>query len=1353
MGLGHFRLIWIPSYPILTLLALLLLLLSGLLPATAQIEHSVNKPLEITVAVYNPSNETLRYTAELYVNETLISSEDVSVQPESSENVTLTWVPRRVGTYKVHVVVKSGEAVVKEEEYLVRVIGQPDLTIREITVEPEEYGPGDTITITVVIVNEGTAPSQETSISLLLDSEELDRGEIPPLDPDETFPVNFTYHIPQNFTNGSIIVDLDPDNLIDEVNESNSYEIEIAPITETSPIQETSVQGTTSTTSASAPPYTPIPTPTSTSEEITETSAPIETSTSVITGSYTEAEETTSSEVQGGGFPFIYLIPILAGIALAGAYYYFTGASGGEGVPKGAAPPLKPFCCLDWEFQRGGGIEVSVPDELVVPYGGALPLYAYATDIDSVVVRCIPCTSGRTKTSPKVVPIPDNLKFEWEIVSGRGSLISAARETKQIIGSGTSTSHQLATTMGGYWPYRSQAVAEGPSVIYAAPPPPECNMVEEKGWGGSKRMKRKKRVEEVVTVKLTVYDLQGKVEQLDDRGKEGRGVTKTIRIRVVDDEFSSMMRSVGVGAGYLISLRDRLRYRYVKELLETVEDSELREKLRELLDEWWKGVVESAEADEDLLKRSSELSKEIVTLVDELRSFKEIEDLMSMGSGKLYERIFSGGEVLITGRKVEPLVSPIKESIDYLKRLVEKLKERCEELKRIKKKTSDMKSELEKRWQEISSRLSKLEPKGGGICEPAVKWFPDGPIVGDVVSPPWKSVGSTKLSQDGGAFHLETVPVLEVTKKEGEKEKKVEVYPTMTILPGQPVPFRAIGKDVDKLRMECSDGFSKEITLDDLLFYYWKAKWLDEPRLIWEDLAELPQIAGGIEKISTVMDGVNELLDILDKIKKNNRVTEDLRLRLKYLYRRYSDVEWFRDILMRYTTLSKLPSGMKDWLEEDLLLLFRLREDVLPGLKKSLEEVKAVLKSLAKSLMELDPTGKFFGDGGETVVFRAPHAEGFLELSCDIVDSGMQAPDGKISVTRYIEIIGVPPWLSLLYNLNRTTGDLVKLKGILDSYSWTSVDRFWDMMEYICHTSGLKGLKDHVVLNFNYYKKLFSALLEPSEWEDLEEIVMTNRRDVIYRILKDLSVRDSMALLLRFYKLLLDEQFVLETTMSWKEALLWGLAWLGFFLPFLPEALSLALTYVVGGLSVGLSFAGMTASSTPEGLPEGLTAFEGVRRLSSAVQELRAMKDSLDRSTAGRIDSLLREYRPLDTEERRGFVKKILMETSLAIMNYLLLYFQGYMLLYLFDNPECTPRRERAAESGGELLGELQKRVKAILNKADSMSYGDMDSLATDLAAGARKLAGERVVGPGMIQTLEEHLRRSLEADLFLASM
>ena len=1331
------------------LLILFSLLLTVSFPIVGQLEHSVDKPLEITVTVYNPSKDSLQYVVKLYVNKTLITSKIVSVPPESSVNATMAWTPKRAGTYEIYVRVEAGGEVVKEEKYTVNVIGQPDLKIQDVIITPESYGPGDTIVITVVVVNDGTAPSQGTTIALLFGSEEIAREEIPPLDPDETFPVNFTYHIPQNFTNGSLIVDLDPDNLIDEVNESNSYEIEVTPVTETSSIPETSVQETTSITPVPTTSYTPIST--STSEEITE-SSPIETSTPVITESHTEVEETTS-EVQRGEFPLIYLLPVLIGIALAGAYYYFTGVSGGEGVPRGA-PPRKPSCCLDWEFQKGGGIEISVPDELVVPYGGALPLYAHATDIDSVVVRCIPCGSGESKTSPKVVPIPDTLKFEWEIVSGGGSLISAARETEQIVGSGTSTSHQLATIMEGYWPYRSQAVAEGPSVIYAAPQPPECNMVEERKWDGSKRMRRKKKVEEVVTVKLTVYDLQGKVEQLDDRGKEGRGVTKTIKIRVVDDEFSSMMRSVGVSAGYLIPLRDRLRYRYIKELLETVEDGELKRKLKELLDEWWKGVVESAEADEDLLKRSSELNREIAALVDELRSFKEIEDLMSMGSGKLYERIFRGGEVTIMGRKIEPLVSSIKESIDYLKRLVEELKERCEELKRIKKKTSDMKSGLEKRWQEISSQLSKLEPKGG-ICEPAVKWFPDGPIVGDIISPPWKSVGSTKLSQDGGASHIKvrTVPVLEVTKKEGEKEKKIEVYPTMTILPGQPVPFRAIGKDVDKLRMECSNGFSKEITLNDLLFYYWKAKWLDEPRPIWEDLAELPQIAGGIEKISTVMDGVKELLEILDKIKKKGGVDEDLRLRLKYLYRRYRDVEWFRDILMRYTTLGKWSDDAEYWFERDKPLLSRLREDALPELKRSLEEVKTALKSLAKSLMELDPTGKFFGDGGETVVFRAPHAEGFLELNCGIVDSGMQAPDGKVSVTRYIEIAGIPPWLSFLYNLNRTTEDLTKLRRILDSYSWTSVDRFWDMLEYICHSSDLKGLRSHFTLNFRYYKKMFSALLEPSEWEDLEEIVMANKRDVIYKILKDLSVRDSMTLLLRFYKLLLDEQFVLKTTMSWREALLWGLVWIGFFLPFLPAALSLALTYVVGGLSVGLSFAGMTTSPTPEGLPEGLTVFEGVRRLSSAVQELSAMKDSLDRSTAERIDSLLREYQPLDTEERRGFVKKIIMETGLMIMNYLLLYFQGYMLLYLFDNPECTPRRERAAISEGEILAELQKRVKTILDKVDNVRQHNVDDLATDLAASARKLAGERAVGPGMIQTLEEYLRRSLEADIFLASM
>lgn len=175
---------------------------------------------------------------------------------------------------------------------------------------------------------------------------------------------------------------------------------------------------------------------------------------------------------------------------------------------------------------------------------GALPLYTYATDIDLVTIRCIPCTSGKPKGSPKIVPIPDILKFRWEIVSGRGSLISATREVKQYTtGSSGSMSRQLSV-MGGYWPYRSQAVAEGPSVVYIAPQPPECNVIEEREWDGTRVMKRKESIEEVVAVKLTVYDLQGKVEQLDDREKEGRGVTKIIKIRVVDSEFYEMIRSV-----------------------------------------------------------------------------------------------------------------------------------------------------------------------------------------------------------------------------------------------------------------------------------------------------------------------------------------------------------------------------------------------------------------------------------------------------------------------------------------------------------------------------------------------------------------------------------------------------------------------------------------------------------------------------------------------------------------------------------------------------------------------------------------------------------------------------------------
>ncbi|MCD6244496.1 MAG: hypothetical protein J7J65_04610, partial [Candidatus Korarchaeota archaeon] len=220
------------------LLILFSLLLTVSFPIVGQLEHSVDKPLEITVTVYNPSKDSLQYVVKLYVNKTLITSKIVSVPPESSVNATLTWTPKQAGTYEIYVRVEAGGEVVKEEKYTVNVIGQPDLKIQDVMITPESYGPGDTIVITVVVVNDGTAPSQGTTIALLFGSEEIAREEIPPLDPDETFPVNFTYHIPQNFTNGSLIVDLDPDNLIDEVNESNSYEIEVTPVTETSSIPE-----------------------------------------------------------------------------------------------------------------------------------------------------------------------------------------------------------------------------------------------------------------------------------------------------------------------------------------------------------------------------------------------------------------------------------------------------------------------------------------------------------------------------------------------------------------------------------------------------------------------------------------------------------------------------------------------------------------------------------------------------------------------------------------------------------------------------------------------------------------------------------------------------------------------------------------------------------------------------------------------------------------------------------------------------------------------------------------------------------------------------------------------------------
>ncbi len=1333
---------------------LCMILLVSVLSFTAygQIEHAVNKPLEVTILVKNPTGNSLIYDVHLYVNDTLVASKQVAAPPRSSVNASLTWTPDRAGTYELKVVVRSGGEVVEEKTYLVKVIGQPDLTVKSISISPESYGPGDIITVMVVVANKGTAPSQATEISLLFGSEELSRQEIPSLDPGESLTINFTYKVPQKFTGGNLTIDLDPDNLVSEANESNSFGVEITPITEIS--TERTVQKTASET-YSTPRYT------TTSEEITEgTSTQISTST---TAGYIGTQGAPS---KAQGFPLIYLAPVLIGIALAGAYltgFGRKGVSGGEAPSTPTSPsttpvapvPAKSPCCLDWEFRKGGGIEIFAPEELMVPYGGILPLWACATDMDSVMVRCITCASSELEaSSTKIVPIPDTLKYRWEIVAGRGSLISAADELELFAsGSAASISHQLGS-VEGYWPYRSQAFADGPSVIYAAPQPPECNMTAEKG---SQRMERRKRVEEVVTLKLTVYDLQGKVEQIDDRGKEGRGVTKIIKIRVADEDLLREGKSVRTDASQRISLRDRMRHHYMEELLKVSGEKELRR----LVDEWWNGIVKKAQADKDLAEKKAEIGRGISTLVYRLRSFREIENLMSMGSYELAERLSYGGEVTITGRRIEPLEPPIEESMNSIRDLAAKLRKKCEELKASRKLLSEMESDLEGKWQEVISKLKKIESRGEA-CDLAVKWLLNGPIVGEVISPARESPDPEKQSRSD-PIKVRTVPVIEVTREEGEElgekeERGVEVYPAMTLLPGQSVPFRAMGKDVDLLRMECR-GFSKEVPLNDLLFYRWRARWLDEPLIAWEDLAELPQISGSIKRISALLKGMEDLLGILNDIEKDGKVTDDIRRKLKELYRKYEDVEWFREILMKYTALDVLKEVDMDTLidrstlESDEALLLQA-SPMLSRMKKHLEEIRKTLKSLARSLMELDPTGKFLGNGGETVIFRAPHARGFMELTCDIEDSGMQAIDGSISKVRYIEVTGNPPWLSFLHELNMAEDDLAELKKTLDSHSWTRIDNFWEMLDYICHKSGLKGLRSHIIYNFEGYRPLFSALLEPSERDDLRELVEGRKRDVIYRILKDLSLRDSMALLLRLYKLLLEEKYVLNITMSWREGILWALFWVSFMFPGLPDLLGEIIWGAGNVVSLGLNLMGMEPS-THEGLPENLVIFEGARRMSGAVKKISSAKDDLDRSTADLLNSLLEEYSKASHEDRRNLVRKMMMEISLSVLRYLVLYFQGCALTNLFDNPKCDRERKTAKLSSNEAFKELQSAVENTLRRIENedIRYGDIDSLSYDLANKSCNLAERYANGPGMIQVLEELLERSLEADLFLLSL
>lgn len=457
--------------------------------------------------------------------------------------------------------------------------------------------------------------------------------------------------------------------------------------------------------------------------------------------------------------------------------------------------PKATCCCLKWWFNKDGNIEVNhslqrqkeiitrfrtvvegekgslteekqVTGEIeaVVPYGGYLPLVAAAVDKDYLIVECreVDCDTGKTVSKQQVkIPLPDIPVYRWEIVKGRGSFLTNPQ-----------------------YPHSHSATAEGPAVVYVAPPPPTCNNFipsrfrkydEKRDAYGEFAILRSEDypLEEEIIIRLTVDDLQRKVEELDDPAGY-KPVEKILKIKVTDNiDFVELeherRREAFPPRGSVEEVRqipDKVAavYGYPTPHMLISPETSLKEKIADQLPE-------------------SEDKKQIVQLIDKIKKAETQK-------AYLERRLRTWRSILQDTLFLE------EEQIESIRKAVEK---EIEELKNAKQQIEDLNAKVQGLIQK------QVETQYEGKCNLKVKWLSPPGIEADITFP--------------------------------AKNQK------LTLHPGQTVIFKAAGKDTDTLQIICgkkeevkySEGESQQnpkvenILFNDRLFFHWEAEWVDKP--------------------------------------------------------------------------------------------------------------------------------------------------------------------------------------------------------------------------------------------------------------------------------------------------------------------------------------------------------------------------------------------------------------------------------------------------------------------------------------------------------------------------------------------
>jgi methanogen extracellular protein (TIGR04279 family) len=195
------------------------------------VEPKAEQPCTVNVTVENVGNiDSGRFNVTVKVDNATIAAFQVEKLPvNSSTTLSLTWTPKVEGVYKLTAIVDPENAVKETNEtnnilsltVTVKPKPLPDLTPTTITVAPPEPSVGENCTVNVTVLNTGTAESPPFKVLLKADGLTVQTLTVEKLPVNGLAVLRFTW-TPTRSGNHTLTVIADPDNAVEELNETNN---------------------------------------------------------------------------------------------------------------------------------------------------------------------------------------------------------------------------------------------------------------------------------------------------------------------------------------------------------------------------------------------------------------------------------------------------------------------------------------------------------------------------------------------------------------------------------------------------------------------------------------------------------------------------------------------------------------------------------------------------------------------------------------------------------------------------------------------------------------------------------------------------------------------------------------------------------------------------------------------------------------------------------------------------------------------------------------------------------------------------------------------------------------------------